>query len=77
MPLKRPEHAGLRHVALNVLDLNLVETFYVDLLGFAVEWRPDDDNVYLCSGVDNLALHTVKQKDADAQSLAHLSLIHI
>ena len=34
MPLTRPKHAGLRHVALNVLDLAKVETFYVDLLGF-------------------------------------------
>ena len=27
------------------------------LLGFAVEWEPDPDNVYLTSGCDNLALH--------------------
>jgi len=33
--LTRPPHAGMRHVALNVLDLELVERFYVDLLGFA------------------------------------------
>jgi len=57
MSLPRPQHAGMRHVALNVLDLALVESFYVDLLGFEVEWRPDEDNVYLSSGVDNLALH--------------------
>ncbi len=31
--------------------------FYVDVLGFAVEWEPDGDNVYLTSGADNLALH--------------------
>ena len=75
MPLTRPKHAGLRHVALNVLDLAKVETFYVDLLGFKVEWRPDNDNVYLCSGVDNLALHKVDQKSSDAQSLAHIGII--
>lgn len=75
MPLTRPKHAGLRHVALNVLDLAKVETFYVDLLGFKVEWRPDDDNVYLCSGVDNLALHKVDQKKASEQSLAHIGII--
>ena len=31
--------------------------FYTDLLGFTVEWAPDADNVYLSSGIDNLALH--------------------
>ncbi len=75
MSLMRPKHAGLRHVALNVLNLVEVERFYVDLLGFKVEWRPDDDNVYLCSGVDNLALHKVDQKNAGEQSLAHIGII--
>ena len=48
---------GMRHVALNVRDLERSEQFYVGLLGMAVEWRPDADNVYLSSGNDNLALH--------------------
>ena len=34
-----------------------MKRFYVDVLGFAVEWEPDPDNVYLTSGRDNLALH--------------------
>jgi catechol 2,3-dioxygenase-like lactoylglutathione lyase family enzyme len=34
-----------------------MKRFYVDLLGFAVEWEPDPDNIYLSSGIDNLALH--------------------
>ena len=34
-----------------------MKRFYVDLLGFEVEWEPDADNVYLSSGIDNLALH--------------------
>ena len=71
----RPSHAGLRHVALNVLDLPLVERFYVELLGFAVEWRPDAENVYLCSGVDNLALHVVADTGGEHQSLAHIGVI--
>lgn len=75
MTLSRPAHAGMRHVALNVLDLPLVESFYVDLLGFAVEWRPDEDNVYLCSGVDNLALHKVSDIGSKAQALAHIGII--
>ena len=50
---------GMRHVALFATDLEASEAFYVDLLGMTVEWRPDDDNVYLTSGNDNLALHRV------------------
>lgn len=75
MPLTRPKHAGLRHVALNVLDLSLVEDFYVNLLGFEIEWRPDDDNVYLCSGIDNLALHKVANVSTAEQPLAHIGII--
>ncbi|MFT5610411.1 MAG: catechol-2,3-dioxygenase [Arenicella sp.] len=73
--LSRPQHAGMRHVALNVLDLALVEHFYVELLGFKVEWRPDSENVYLCSGNDNLALHVVADTGAKAQTLAHTGII--
>lgn len=52
-----PATIGMRHVALFVPDLEACERFYVELLGMAVEWRPDPDNVYLTSGQDNLALH--------------------
>jgi catechol 2,3-dioxygenase-like lactoylglutathione lyase family enzyme len=55
--MDRPTHAGLRHLALNARDLAAMKRFYVDMLGFAVEWEPDADNVYLSSGTDNLALH--------------------
>jgi len=48
---------GMRHVALNVRDIEACERFYVGLLGMQVEWRPDPDNLYLTSGNDNLALH--------------------
>jgi catechol 2,3-dioxygenase-like lactoylglutathione lyase family enzyme len=48
---------GMRHVALNVQDMDASMQFYVGLLGMQVEWRPDADNVYLTSGNDNLALH--------------------
>jgi catechol-2,3-dioxygenase len=65
----------MRHVALNVIDLGLVESFYVDLLGFKVEWRPDADNVYLSSGVDNLALHAVEDTGPKEQVLAHTGII--
>lgn len=55
--MERPTHAGLRHLALNVRDLAAMKRFYTELLGYAVEWEPDADNVYLSSGIDNLALH--------------------
>src|SRR5438093_13494539 len=55
--MNRPTHAGLRHLALNVRELDEMKRFYVDLLGFEVEWEPDSDNIYLSSGIDNLALH--------------------
>jgi catechol 2,3-dioxygenase-like lactoylglutathione lyase family enzyme len=53
----RPGALGLRHVALTVADLEACERFYVDALGFVVEWRPDPDNLYLRLAGDNLALH--------------------
>lgn len=73
--LSRPKHAGMRHVALNVLDLKSMEQFYCELLGFEVEWRPDPDNVYLCSGNDNLALHVVENIGGKQQALAHTGII--
>jgi catechol 2,3-dioxygenase-like lactoylglutathione lyase family enzyme len=74
--MERPSHAGLRHLALNVRDMNAMRHFYVDVLGFAVEWEPDPDNVYLTSGRDNLALHRVADARATAgQALDHLGVI--
>jgi catechol 2,3-dioxygenase-like lactoylglutathione lyase family enzyme len=80
--MDRPVHAGLRHLALNVQDLPAMKRFYVDLLGFAVEWEPDPDNVYLSSGLDNLALHCSTSHTAGAATatdgaspLDHLGLI--
>lgn len=58
-----PAPIGLRHLALNVIDLPAVERFYVDLLGFQMEWRPDPDSVYLAGHGDSLALHAVKEAD--------------
>ena len=72
--MERPAHAGLRHLALNVRDLPSMKRFYVDLLGFAVEWEPDPDNIYLSSGIDNLALHKANA-DVVPGALDHLGLI--
>jgi catechol 2,3-dioxygenase-like lactoylglutathione lyase family enzyme len=74
--MSKPTHAGLRHLALNVRDLTAMKQFYVDLLGFAVEWEPDADNVYLSSGADNLALHRGDAfAPASRGALDHLGLI--
>ena len=74
--MERPPHQGLRHLALNVRDLDAMRQFYVDVLGFAVEWAPDPDNVYLTSGRDNLALHrTGDARAASGQALDHLGVI--
>src|SRR3972149_2658489 len=69
--------SGMHHVAINVTDLEICEQFYVGLLGMAVEWRPDQDNVYLCSGNDNLALHRFSdgQKPVGPQRLDHIGFI--
>lgn len=75
---RRPESTlGLHHVALNVRDLETCERFYVELIGMAVEWRPDADNVYLCSGSDNLALHRLPAGHAPdgVQRLDHIGFI--
>jgi catechol 2,3-dioxygenase-like lactoylglutathione lyase family enzyme len=72
--MERPTHAGLRHLAINVMRMDDMKRFYVDLLGFEVEWEPDRDNVYLSSGVDNLALHRAETVSPQG-ALDHLGLI--
>jgi catechol 2,3-dioxygenase-like lactoylglutathione lyase family enzyme len=71
--LDRPAHAGLRHLALNVRDLEAMKRFYTELMGFDIEWEPDADNVYLSSGIDNLALHRSAAPAGGA--LDHLGVI--
>ena len=77
--MPRPSHLGLRHLALNVRGMAAMKAFYVDLLGFQVEWEPDPQNVYLTSGRDNLALHQAEGAAAEAErgpgALDHLGLI--
>lgn len=66
---------GMRHVALFVRDMAACEHFYVDLLGMEVEWRPDERNVYLSSGGDNVALHQADAgagRDEAGQRLDHI-----
>jgi catechol 2,3-dioxygenase-like lactoylglutathione lyase family enzyme len=68
-----PPALGVRHVALRVRDLEAVERFFVDLLGYGVEWRPDGENVYLSRRGDNVALH--RAGEAPGQGLLdHIGL---
>lgn len=73
--MKPPPHAGLRHVALFVRDLDAAAHFYIDLLGYQVEWQPDEDNLYLCSGADNLALHRAAPERPQEGRLDHIGII--
>jgi len=75
---KRPGiTAGMCHLALNVNSLDDCVDFYTRLLGMSIEWQPDEDNYYLTSGSDNLALHRAKNNvdRNSAQSLDHLGFI--
>ena len=69
--------AGLRHVALFVEHFTETINFYTELLGMHKEWQPDDDNVYLSSGNDNLALHrfTGTARPEQQQRLDHIGFI--
>jgi len=59
-----PLFLGLRHVALNVRSVRRSLEFYSAVLHMELEWMPDEENAYLTSGQDNLALH---QLPADAE----------
>ena len=72
--LTRPRHLGLHHVALHVADMAAVRAFYVDLLGYQVEWEQDADNLYLTCGCDNLALHSGEAAQGP-QRLDHLGIV--
>lgn len=69
--------AGLRHLALTVKNLEDCVRFYTDILKMKIEWQPDDDNVYLTSGNDNLALHRGPEdfNPEKHQRLDHLGFI--
>ncbi len=69
-----PQFIGLRHVALYVRDVGRSMAFYRDVLGMRLEWKPDEENVYLTSGSDNLALHQLpgNRDPGEVQTLGHI-----
>ena len=73
--MQKPEPtAGLRHVALFIKNFDACTHFYTELLGMKIVWQPDQDNVYLSSGNDNLALHRAPEDFVPApfQRLDHI-----
>ena len=79
MTTTRPPLLGIRHVALFTADLEVAERFWIDVMGYVIEWRPDPDNVYLTTGTDNLALHRRKAGTTTfppaEQRLDHIGLV--
>ncbi len=72
-----PPTKGIRHVALFVDDMGVMERFYERVLGYAVEWRPSEQELYLTRGSDNLALHAVASKHGASREsrLDHIGLL--
>jgi len=54
---------GLRHLALRVRDVQVSQAFYERLFDMKLVWQPDPENVYLSTGVDNLALHQISDEE--------------
>jgi catechol 2,3-dioxygenase-like lactoylglutathione lyase family enzyme len=72
-----PKIIGLRHLALNVSDIQKSKAFYIEVMGMRVAWEPDSQSTYLTSGTDNLALHELppEKKPKEVQSLDHLGFL--
>ena len=72
-----PLFMGLRHVALNVRDVRRSLDFYSTVLGMKLEWMPDEQNAYLTSGQDNLALHQLPlgSEPGSVQLLHHIGFV--
>jgi catechol 2,3-dioxygenase-like lactoylglutathione lyase family enzyme len=71
-----PPTRGIRHVALLCADIAKMERFYCDVIGYVVEWRPSEAELYLTRGEDNLALHALSApRDGAETRLDHVGLL--
>lgn len=76
MPEESLPLIGLHHVALSVTRFRATRDFYVNVMQMKVEWEPDEDNVYLTSGRDNLAIHRAPGEPSESnQRLDHIGFI--
>ena len=67
---------GLHHVALSVKNFRETRDFYINIMRMQVEWEPDEDNVYLTSGRDNLAIHRAQTEPIQSgQRLDHIGFV--
>ena len=62
------ETLGIKHVALKVKNFDNCLKFYTHILGMDIDWQPNDDNVYLSNGKDNLALHKDSNLDLSSKN---------
>jgi catechol 2,3-dioxygenase-like lactoylglutathione lyase family enzyme len=54
--------------------MRAMERFYCEVLGYEVEWRPSEDELYMTRGEDNLALHAGAASGTESR-LDHLGLL--
>ncbi|WP_048306824.1 VOC family protein [Halomonas sp. PR-M31] len=67
---------GMRHIALQVQDLDACERFYTELLGMQLLRRAHKDLVYLTLGNDNFSLSRAKEPTGgDPQRLDHFGFV--
>ena len=67
---------GIRHLALKVKKFRECLHFYNVILKMDIDWQPDDENVYLTNGKDNLALHLDNSIDlSDQCRLDHFGIL--
>ena len=67
---------GIRHLALKVRKFRECLHFYNVILKMEIDWQPDDENVYLTNGKDNLALHFDDSIDPSGQcKLDHFGIL--
>ena len=68
---------GIRHIALKIKNFEQCLQFYTDVFGMKIDWQPDNKNVYLTNGSDNLALHLNEdlQDDNSQNRLDHFGIM--
>lgn len=71
-----PPMMGLHHIALFSEHYEASRDFYIECMGLDVEWEPDNDNVYLSSGRDNLAIHRCQSSESRSDTkLDHIGFV--